>query len=74
MLKTIATLTIVHMAVSSCFVSGHNRSNDVINASISDSNKAMFDGIGLAWCLRKPKPPQARPKPGLSGQAGPEQH
>ena len=38
MLKTIATLTIVHMAVSSCFVSGHNRSNDVINASITDSN------------------------------------
>ena len=36
--------------------------------------QAMFDGFGLTWCLRKPKPPQARPKPGLSGQAGPEQH
>ena len=32
----------------------------------------MFDGFGLAWYLRKPKPPQARPMPGLSGQAGPE--
>ena len=43
MLKTIATLTIVHMAMSSCFVSGHNRSNDVINTSITDSN------IFLCW-------------------------
>ena len=34
----------------------------------------MFGGFGLAWGLRKPKPAQAKPKPGLSGQAGPEQH
>jgi hypothetical protein len=34
----------------------------------------VIDGFGPAWHLRKPKPPQAKPKPGLSGQAGPEQH
>ena len=36
--------------------------------------QAVFDGFGLAWGLRKPKLPQAKPKPGLSGQAGLEQH
>jgi hypothetical protein len=36
--------------------------------------QAVFKGFGLAWDFKKPKPPQARPKPGLSGQAGPEQH
>ena len=36
--------------------------------------QAVFDGLGLAWVLRKPKPAQAKPKPRLSGQAGPEQH
>jgi hypothetical protein len=36
--------------------------------------QALFAGFGLAWGLGKPKPPQAKPKPGLSGQAGPEQH
>ena len=36
--------------------------------------QAVFGGFGLAWHLRKPKPPQARPKPGLSGQAVPEKH
>ena len=35
--------------------------------------QALFDGFGLAWVLRKPKPAQAKPKPRLSGQAGPEQ-
>ena len=34
----------------------------------------MADGFGLAWGFKKPKPPQARPKLGLSGQAGPEHH
>jgi hypothetical protein len=33
--------------------------------------QAVFGGFGLAQKLRKPKPPQARPKPGLLGQAGP---
>ncbi|KAI9510336.1 hypothetical protein F5148DRAFT_1147611 [Russula earlei] len=33
-----------------------------------------FDGFGLAQGLRKPKLPRASPKPGLSGQAGPEEH
>jgi hypothetical protein len=29
---------------------------------------------GLAQTLRKPRPPQTKPKPGLLGQAGPEHH
>ena len=37
-------------------------------------SQAVIDGFGLAWGLTKPEPPQAKPKPGLSGQAGPEQH
>ena len=37
-------------------------------------SQAVFGGFGLAWGLREPKPAQAKPKPGLSGQAGPEQH
>jgi hypothetical protein len=36
--------------------------------------QAVFGGFGLAWGLRKPKPARAKPKPGLLGQAGPEQH
>jgi len=34
-------------------------------------SQAPIYGFGLAWGFRKPKPPQARPKLGLSGQAGP---
>ena len=34
----------------------------------------MTGGFGLAQSLRKPKPAWAEPKPGLSGQAGPEHH
>ena len=37
-------------------------------------SQAVSGGFGLAWGLRKPKLPQARPKPGFSGQAGLEQH
>ena len=37
-------------------------------------SQAVIDGFGLAWGLTKPEPPQAKPKLGLSGQAGPEQH
>ena len=37
-------------------------------------SQAVIDGFGLAWGLTKPEPPQAKPKPGLSGQAGLEQH
>ena len=33
--------------------------------------QAVSGGFGLAQLLRKPKPPQAKPKPGLLGQAGP---
>ena len=40
----------------------------------SSRGQALFDGFGLAWVLRKPKPAQAKPKPRLSGQARPEQH
>ena len=29
-------------------------------------------GLGSAWGFRKPEPPQAEPKLGLPGQAGPE--
>jgi hypothetical protein len=36
--------------------------------------QALNNGFGLAQHLRKPKPPRAKPKPGLSGQAGPEHH
>jgi Endonuclease-reverse transcriptase len=36
--------------------------------------QAAVEGFGLAWDFRKPRPPQARPKPRLSGQAGPEHH
>ena len=36
--------------------------------------QALVDGFGLACVLRKPKPPQAKPKPQLWGQARPEQH
>ena len=36
--------------------------------------QAVVDGFGLAQDFRRPKPPQARPKPWLSGQAGPEYH
>jgi hypothetical protein len=35
-------------------------------------SRAPINGFGLAWGLRKPKPAQAKPKPGLPGQAGPE--
>ena len=35
---------------------------------------AMFDSSGLAYRFRKPEPSKARPKPWLSGQAGPEHH
>jgi len=34
----------------------------------------VFAVKALAWGFGKPEPPQAKPKPGLSGQAGPEQH
>ena len=34
-------------------------------------SQAVTGGFGLAWGLTKPKPPQARPKPRLPGQAGP---
>ena len=34
-------------------------------------SQAGSGSFGLAWALTKPKLPQARPKPGLSGQAGP---
>ena len=37
-------------------------------------SQAVIDGFGLAWGLTKPEPPQAKPKPGLSGQARPEQN
>jgi len=37
-------------------------------------SQAVAGGFGLAWVFRKPKPSQAKPKPRLSGQAGPEQH
>jgi hypothetical protein len=33
----------------------------------------MVSGFGPGWEFRKPNLPQAKPKPGLSGQAGPEQ-
>jgi hypothetical protein len=36
-------------------------------------SQAVPNGFGSAWRLRKPKLPQAKPKPGLPGQAGPEQ-
>ena len=36
--------------------------------------QAVIDSFGLALDFRKPKPAQARPKPWLSGQAGPEHH
>jgi hypothetical protein len=36
-------------------------------------SQALVEGFGLAWEFSKPKPPQAKPKPGLLGQAGPEQ-
>src|SRR5882757_7598982 len=32
-------------------------------------SQALVGGFGLAWDFRKPKPPQARPKPGLPGQS-----
>jgi hypothetical protein len=35
---------------------------------------AVFDGFGLACRFQKPEPSKARPKPRLSGQAGPEHH
>jgi hypothetical protein len=35
---------------------------------------AVFDGFGLACRFQKPEPSKARPKPWLSGQAGPEHH
>ncbi|KAH9954209.1 hypothetical protein BC827DRAFT_1278799 [Russula dissimulans] len=37
-------------------------------------SQAPFNGFGPAWVFKKPKPSQARPKPGLSGQARPEHH
>jgi hypothetical protein len=37
-------------------------------------SQAPFNGFGLAWVFRKPKLSQARPKLGLSGQAGLEHH
>ena len=37
-------------------------------------SQGPYTGLGLAKGLRKPKPPQAEPKPGLPGQAGPEHH
>ena len=37
-------------------------------------SRAVIDGFGLAWRFWKPKPLKARPKPWLSGQAGPEHH
>ena len=36
--------------------------------------KALVGGFGLAQGFAKPKPPKAKPKPGLLGQARPEQH
>ena len=35
---------------------------------------AVIDGFGPASRFRKPKPSKARPKPWLSGQAGPAHH
>ena len=37
-------------------------------------SQAMSGGFGQAWGLRRLDPPKAKLKPGLSGQAGPEQH
>ena len=37
-------------------------------------SRAVIDGFGLAWRFWKLKPLKARPKPWLSGQAGPEHH
>ena len=34
--------------------------------------QALNVGLHLAWGFLKPKPPQAKPKLGLPGQAGPE--
>ncbi|KAI0289156.1 hypothetical protein B0F90DRAFT_1826691 [Multifurca ochricompacta] len=36
--------------------------------------QAVCDGFGSAQTLGKPEPPQAKPKPRLLGQAGPEHH
>ena len=36
--------------------------------------QAVSCGFGLAHPLREPEPPQAKPKPRLLGQAGPEHH
>jgi hypothetical protein len=36
--------------------------------------QAVSGGFGPAQVSRKPKPPRAKPKPGLLGQAGPEHH
>ncbi|KAG1719239.1 hypothetical protein EDB19DRAFT_1786352 [Suillus lakei] len=35
---------------------------------------AIVGGFGPAWIFCKPKPSEARPKPRLSSQAGPEHH
>ena len=40
----------------------------------SSQSQALVDSFGLAWGLKKPKLPQAKPKLGLLSQAGPEQH
>ncbi|KAH0588451.1 hypothetical protein H2248_004293 [Termitomyces sp. 'cryptogamus'] len=37
-------------------------------------SQAAIGGLGSAQCWSEPEPPQARPKPGLLGQAGPEHH
>jgi hypothetical protein len=34
-------------------------------------SQAPVEGFGLAWEFSKPKPPQAKPKLGLLGQARP---
>jgi len=40
----------------------------------AEPKPAVIDGFGLACRLWKPEPLKARPKPRLSGQAGPEHH
>jgi hypothetical protein len=37
-------------------------------------SQAVSGGFDSAQDFRRPKPPQAKPKPGLLGQAGPEHH
>ncbi|KAG2336343.1 hypothetical protein BDR05DRAFT_1015020 [Suillus weaverae] len=40
----------------------------------AEPKPAVTGGFGPAWNFRKPKPSEARPKPRLSSQAGPEHH